>query len=121
MTRPVVPHPGSACCDPTQDLAGWLDAQRKRATIYWRWSRMWRQRAGRINREARRALVSGDRARFQQLDAAARATYGMANVNAQHALLIDGEVERIAEAHTWRLQPSAPADGTQLDLFGEAA
>lgn len=57
MTQPALfaaptraPHPGSACCDPTQDLPGWIRAQRARIARDWRWSRIWRARGNRTIR-----------------------------------------------------------------------
>lgn len=102
-----VPHPGSACCDPTQDLAGWIAAQRSRSERDWRWVRVLHQRGKRLRDTATRALVAGDHRAGQRIDAASISAYGHGNAIAQRALIRDGDVDRIEQAHQYRLNPTA--------------
>lgn len=98
-----VPHPGSACCDLTQDLAGWIRQQRARIARDWRWSRAWRARGDRLDRASIRAYASGDdtTGRAHQLDSIT--AHGRANAHAQTALTRAGHVDRVEAAHQWRL------------------
>lgn len=119
--RPAtVPHPGMACCDPTQDLAGWITRERARINRNYRWTRVLHQRGRRLDRASLRALVAGDQKRAEQLAAESRRAHGRANCYAQSALMAEGHVDRVEAAHAYRLQPPPAAD-PQLDLFGEAA
>ena len=98
-----VPHPGSACCDLTQDLAGWITIQRARIARDRRWSHVWRQRGDRLRRQATRAWARSDHNTGRQLDDACRAACGTANAWAQRALIAEGHVDRVEVAHQWRL------------------
>jgi hypothetical protein len=98
-----VPHPGSACCDPNQDLAGWIAAQRARSERDWRWVKVLHQRGKRLRDTATRALTAGDCRTGQRLDAASVNAYSHGNAIAQSALMRDGNVDRIEAAHQYRL------------------
>lgn len=98
-----VPHPGSACCDPTQDLAGWITAQRARSERDWRWVRVLHQRGDRLRKAATRALIRDDLPSGQRLDAASINAHGRANAYAQRALVRDGHLDRVEQAHQHRL------------------
>lgn len=100
------PHPGSACCDLTQDLAGWIQQQRARIARDWRWFRAWRQRGTRLDRASVAAYVAQDDDTGRALRLAAITACGNANAWAQKALIREGDVDRIEAAHAWRLQPT---------------
>jgi hypothetical protein len=103
---PTPPHPGMACCDPTQDLAAWIRTHRAHVAIQHRWGRACRTKAERFRRLATRALTAGDTARYAHLDDGARALAWIANEWHERANLLADRVDGIAAAHTWRL----PAD-----------
>lgn len=102
-TKTTVPHPGSACCDPTQDLAGWLAAERARIARNWRWTTVLHQRGRRLRDAATRAITAGDHRRGVLLDGASRGAHGLANAYAQDALIRSGDADRIEAAHQYRL------------------
>ncbi|MFI2663230.1 hypothetical protein [Micromonospora carbonacea] len=99
-----VPHPGSACCDPNQDLAGWIQLQRARIERDRRWIRVLHQRGRRLRKAATRALTNSDTNTSRALDGASVDAHGLANALAQDMLIREGEVERIEAAHQYRLQ-----------------
>jgi hypothetical protein len=99
-----VPHPGSACCDPTQDLAGWIATQRARIARDRRWARAWRTRGDRLRREGTRAWAASAHTTGRDLDAASVTAHGTANAWAQRALMRAGDVDRIETAHAYRLE-----------------
>jgi hypothetical protein len=90
------PHPGWACCDLSQDLAGWLDREAGRAADL-------RERA----RDIRAAAIEADRRALRALSIEAenerRTLHGEANALAQSAMIIEGHAERVRAAHLWRL------------------
>jgi len=101
-TAPV-PHPGSPCCDPAQDLAGWIAAQRSRSARDRRWVRVLHGRGHRLDRLAVQAYAAGDNDAGADLDAAHRAAHGRANGYAQQALMRDAHTDRVEAAHPHRL------------------
>lgn len=99
-----IPHPGWACCDPEQDLQGWLDHERARIAIQRRWARVLHTRGRRLDRLSLTALLAGDAARAERLSAASRAAHGRANARGQDALVRAGHADRVEEAHAFRLE-----------------
>ncbi|WP_229398111.1 hypothetical protein [Micromonospora okii] len=102
----AVPHPGSACCDPAQDLAGWITRETARLDVADRWARVLSRRGQRLRRAGTSALSRGDRERAAQLDAEALSCSGRAMAIWQTSQMHRGHVERVAEAHAWRLSPA---------------
>lgn len=100
-------HPGSACCDPAQDLAGWIARQRARIAIDHRWARVLSMRGRRLRRASIAAQVRGDRDRSERSDREALMCSGRAMAIYQSTLISEGQVDRVEEAHRWRL------DGTR--------
>ncbi|MFI6228589.1 hypothetical protein ACIBCR_14910 [Micromonospora echinospora] len=101
----TVPHPGSACCDPTQDLAGWIQAQRARSERDWRWVTVLHQRGRRLRAIAGRAWTRSDHETGRLYDKASAYCHLRANCIAQEALIRTGDVDRIEQAHQYRLNP----------------
>lgn len=99
-----VQHPGSACCDPTQDLAGWIARQRARMERDGRWVQVLHQRGQRLRAEATKAYVAGDVDTGQALDLTSVTAHGQANAIAQRMLILAGHVDRVEAAHRDRLQ-----------------
>jgi hypothetical protein len=101
-----VPHPGWACCDPEQDLAGWIARQRDLCNAQRGWARPYRQAGERAKRLAVAKCVAGrydwrSQMRLTQLE---QRFHGIANSIMQSVLIAEGHVERVAAAHTWRLK-----------------
>lgn len=97
-----VMHPGSACCDVTQDLAGWLVRERARVARNYRWARVLHARGRRLKEASIRATVAGDASRAAALDAQSRTAHGFANSYAQRAMIREGHVDRVEAGHLWR-------------------
>lgn len=110
--RPAGPveHPGWACCDPTQDLAGWIVRQRARVDLWGRWVRVLHQRGDRLRRAGTGAYLGGNVTFGQALDLASIGAHGRANAIAQRALIVAGHVDRVEEAHRGRLQDGQPGE-----------
>jgi hypothetical protein len=96
-------HPGSACCDLTQDLAGWIERQRARFAIEHRWARVLSKRGQRLRREAIKAQVRGNAGRSNALDDEAMVCSSRAMVIYQSVLMNEGHVDRVEAGHQWRL------------------
>lgn len=107
----TVAHPGSACCDPGQDLAAWIAERRAHTAHLWGQSLLLRQQARQLDREALQALTAGEHRRHADLAAQVRHLSGLANAVAQSAHVIGGDVDRIEAAHAHRL----PTTTTQED------
>lgn len=103
-----VMHPGWACCDPNQDLAGWIVRQRARIERDGRWVAVLHQRGRRLNAASIGAYLADDHRRGQQLDADRREAHGRANAIGQRMLILAGHVDRVEAAHT---RAAAGADG----------
>lgn len=101
-----VAHPGSACCDLTQDLAGWIARETVRLDVADRWARVLSRRGQRLRRLGTSAVARGDRERAERIDAEALSCSGRAMAIWQSSQLQRGHVERVAEAHAWRLTSS---------------
>lgn len=103
----VVEHPGWACCDPGQDLAGWIARERARLETARRWVRVLHQRGRRLDALAVAAYLAGDHAAGQHLDARCREAHGRANAVAQRALMTEGHLDRVEAAHPHRMREAA--------------
>lgn len=100
-----VPHPGYPCCDLAQDLAGWLAAEREKVAGARAKAREWRALGEKADAEALRCTVESADWRVQLAAEQARQYYhGEANAHAQHALIIEGQANRVEAAHAWRLK-----------------
>lgn len=101
--RTKAPHPGWACCDLTQDLAGWLNREHARVAIQRRWVRVLHARGHRLNGASITALIAGDRDLHDRLDNERRHAHGRANGIAQSMLIREGHADQVEAAHQWRL------------------
>lgn len=101
-----VPHPGWSCCDPEQDLAGWIARERTRIELMRRWCRVLHARGRRLKAESIRATIAGDRARAMALDAQCRMAHGRGNAYGQRLMGLAGHVDRVEAAHQFRLAVS---------------
>lgn len=99
-----VQHPGWGCCDPAQDLAGWIARQRARVERDGRWVHVLHQRGRRLRTAGTKAYIAGHVAAGQALDLASVAAHGRANAIAQRSLILAGHVDRVEAAHQHRLQ-----------------
>jgi hypothetical protein len=110
-------HPGSECCDPTTDLAGWIAAERARIRILRRWCTALAARGHRLHRACIAATARGLPDAGPLRDAAAWAC-GRAYAYGQIAALRLGRVDRVDRveaAHQYRLGPDRqdePVKGT---------
>ena len=98
----MIPHPGHACCDLTQDLPGWITRQRQRLNTQLRWARVLSQRGQRLRREAITAQVRGNTTRATDLDIEAIRCCGQAWVIHQSAAGWLAHLDRLAASHQWR-------------------
>lgn len=101
-------HPGSACCDPAQDLAGWITEQTRQLNIMDRWARVCSKRGQRLRREATKALARGNPALSEELDSQSYLYCRAAWSIHTPAAVRRGDVERITAAHRERLEAEAP-------------
>jgi hypothetical protein len=106
-----VPHPGWACCDPEQDLAGWVARERVTIARMRRWCRVWHARGRRLNSASIRALVTGDRAEAERLQGLCRLAHGNGNAYGQELMMREGHVDRVEAAHQFRLGAAATGSG----------
>lgn len=102
-----VMHPGSACCDLTQDLAGWIERETARINRMRRWCRVWHQRGRRLRAASIRAAVRSDSALADRLAGESVYAHGMGNAHGQSIGIREGHLERVIEAHQWRLGGAA--------------
>lgn len=107
------PHPGWGCCDPAQDLAGWLVRQRQAVDELLVASRAHRLHADRFRGVRLRADVSS--AEFRDVDEAWRGASFYANACAEEAWHRFDRAGAIEAAHQFRLsgrprmfEPPAP-------------
>ena len=100
-----VPHPGSACCDLDQDLAGWLTRETERASAQRAQATEVRAQANAADQRALDLAVSGSADWKTQTEAenARRVLHGEANALMQSVMITEGHAERVRAAHTWRL------------------
>lgn len=97
------PHPGWACCDPAQDLRGWLVLEYGKAAGLRALAREARglgqdadARSLEAARESRGWKVQMDLSHERQ------AHHGLANAYAQRAMCIEAHAARVEAAHQWR-------------------
>lgn len=100
-------HPGSACCDPTQDLAGWIAEQTRQLDVADRWARVYSKRGRRLRREATKALTRGNATLSRELDDQSYLYCRAAWSIHTPASVRRGDVERITAAHRERLEAEA--------------
>lgn len=103
MKATKVPHPGSACCDPNQDLAGWVAQETIRLDRADRWARVLSQKGQRLRRAATMALAQCRHARSADLDAESMVLCSTAMAIWQSNLARRGDLDRVVEAHEFRL------------------
>lgn len=96
-----VPHPGHACCDPTQDLAGWLAAERQAVDDLFGAARAHRAKAEQSRAARLRADVGSEA--YRESDEACRGESLLANVVAQEAWRRFDRAGKVEAAHQFRL------------------
>lgn len=105
-TRTRVQHPGWACCDLEQDLAGWLARQRVLVAGLREVARDHRDRGRQFRElELKTLTAEGPKAAYHWQLLCIEA-HGVANAYAQDALIVEGHLDRVEEAHAWRLKPA---------------
>lgn len=99
----TTPHPGWECCDPTKDLRGWIDRERVRVAVLRRWARVLHARGQRLDRASLTEVIAGNHGLAAALAAESRAAHALANAHGQDAMVREGHVGRVEEAHSFRL------------------
>ena len=103
MKKSKVLHPGWGCCDLSQDLQGWLDREQAAVNILRRWCAVLHARGRRLDNLALNNLIEGNQAQYYKLQTECITAHGQANAYGQEALIRIGHVDRVREAHLWRL------------------
>ncbi len=100
-----VPHPGWACCNPEQDLAGWIAAQRARVADLQRQAAETRARAELAEANLLNAVAVGVPWQIRdEFERRRQTLHGEANAYAQDALMLAGRLDRVEAAHAYRLK-----------------
>jgi len=102
-------HPGWACCDLSQDLAGWIAKERAALADARLMAAGWHVEGAVMHAESARLAGTGDHDGAIEAAARSRAAHGRANAIMQSVRIREGHVDRVETAHAWRLSTAGGA------------